>query len=183
MFKPLTLSAHVSYVHSGDPAVDWAALVAQELDLDPELRDNAGIEAQAKENVAVKRFMQKYVPAVFKDPSQSLHLLKFKTGETPTKYTIGVIPPDDMNRISDECKADTKDVLSDQLRWRAFMSCLRGVENFGSEKIPTIDKGGVSYVDPTWIKQNFVRGLRAAALSVGHVAWQWNQISDVEIKN
>lgn len=183
MFKPTTMSASVSYVSIADPAVDWEQVVAAELDADPELRDSAQASHAEKCEIVEKRFQQKLSAAVLRNPADAATMLKYRAGERPTRFVIGVIPPDEMNRIADECKLGQPGALARQAQWRAFVASMRNVEDFPGGPVPKKKVGDVEYVDPAWLRNNFSRGLRDVALDVGFVAWMWNQITEEEIKN
>lgn len=123
--------------------------------------------------------VEEFAKAVLTNPGSWREHVKAKPGESLTIFAIGVIPPDMMSRIADETGGNTD---SHELRWRAFVSALRGIENW-SEEVPTHKIDGVEYVDPRWIKKTFVRGLRNIALDVGLVAYLWNMMTEAEIKN
>ena len=181
MFKPITTNAQITYVSSADPAVDWDAIIAAEVDSSKELRDSTEPWEQ-KRDKAENLFIARLVEASSKDPSAWVDLLKFKQGEQPTKFVIGVIPPSEMNRITDECRVGRENEMTSQARWRAFLACVRDIQNMGQTPPKrTID--GVEYVDPPWLEKNFGRGLRPVALGVGYVGWRWNQLREDEIKN
>ncbi len=179
----MNLTAQVTYVSSADPAVDWDRIVDAELELDQDLKNDPKTSHDEKKEICERRFMQKYHPAVMKNPAAWADLLKFKSGEQPTKFHLGVIPPDEVARISDECRLGHPEAMREQAYWRAFLACLRGVENFGSEAPPKKRVGDVEYVDPVWTKSKFSRGLRPIALAAGMVGWAWNQLTEDEVKN
>ena len=181
-FKPLTMSAQVTYVSSADPAVDWDAIVAAELELHPDVRDSDK-PWDAKRAVAEEKFLERYTVACLKDPAVSLSMLKIKQGEQPTKFVIGVIPPEEMSRIADECRLGGESAMPSQAKWRAFLSSIRDVQNFGAAPVPKRKVGDVEYVEPAWLNKSFARGLREIALGVGIISWRWNQLREDEIKN
>lgn len=122
-----------------------------------------------------------YAEVMMKDPAAWRKLIKPKDGETLTEFIIGVIPTEQLVRIHDECE----DKTGEELRWRCFLCSVRGINNWANsnEKIPTIDRHGVSYVDPDWLSKTFVRGLRYTALHVGMLAWAFNNLTEDESKN
>jgi hypothetical protein len=183
VLKPLTLSAQVTYVSSADPAVDWDAIVNDELDKDPALRDDGARSWDQKREIAESRFVERFRSEVLKNPSAWGGLLKFKTGEAPTKFVIGVIPPEEMARIADDCRIGKQDELVEQCKWRAFLAGLRGIENFGSGSVPKKKVGEIEYVDPAWLRERFSGANRGIALGVGLAAWIWNQLRDDDVKN
>lgn len=151
MLRPLTLSASTTMVSSLDPAIDHEA---------------SDLKAYGENGL--------FKPGCWKD------YLKFKAGEKPTIFVIGVIPPDDLAMINDETSSKYE---SEALRWRAFLLSLRDIEGWDGEEIPKRKVSNVEYVDQQWIKRNFIRGLRPIALEVGLVAYLWNQLTETEIKN
>lgn len=183
MFKPLNLTAQVTYISSADPAVDWDAIVAAEIEADPEMRDDAKIPWEAKKEKAEKKFLDRFRASVVKNPSSSVELLKFKNGDGPTKFSVGVIPPDEMARIMDECRVGRSNELSQQAQWRAFLAAVRGIENFTAGPIPKRKVGDIEYADPAWLREKFSRGLMGVACGVGFIALLWNQLRDDDIKN
>lgn len=108
--------------------------------------------------------------------------IKPRDGQQVTEFVLGVIPAAEMARINDECKAFTAEPRNQELRWRSFCWSLRDLKGWPT-KVPKVDRAGVDYVDPEWIQETFVRGLRAAAMFVGQHAWLFNTLSDGEVKN
>lgn len=150
MFKPIDKKAMISYVSVLDPAID---------------KDASDIEKAASE--------------CLKNPSAWASALKFKAGEQPTKFVIGVIPSEQIHRIRAEYVDQVNGKVDfDSLRWAAFLACVRDIEGWQSAP-PKVGE----YVDPQWLRDNFVRSLRAVALEVGMVAWSWNMTNDDDVKN
>ena len=186
-FRPVRLSDSTSYVSLRDPALDWETIVDEAIEADTALKDSTAVSELVKRKQVIDGIIGKTVAESFRSPSVTLKL-KTKAGETATRFVIGVIPPDQMARINDESKprkVDGKwDRGDEELYWRSFLASIRAIEGWpGSSKIPTKDIGGVEYLDPSWLKANFVRGLREIAVEVGRVAWHWQQVDDEEAKN
>jgi hypothetical protein len=182
LFKPLTLSAQTTYVSHKDPAIDWDKIVEQEVAASPDLQ-SAELSAAEREERAGGKFVTRFLAAAIKNPADAVAMLRFRDGEQPTKFMIGVIPPDELTRISDECKLGSDGALLEQAKWRAFLASTRDIQNFGAETVPKRKVGEVEYADPVWLKAKFTRGLRDVALGVGQVALIWNQLREDEIKN
>lgn len=182
MFKPTKMESKITVVSIYDPSIDWDEIAKAELDAHPEIRDGE-LPAEEKNKQALDLFSQRYARISAKDPSAWKDHLKFKSGEAPTKFTIGVITVDEMARIADECRYGQVTEMRKQLRWRAFMACVRGIENYSNEKCPTIRVGQVDYLDPDWLKKNFVRGMMLVALDIGMTGWLWNSLTEDEVKN
>lgn len=138
--------------------------------------------------------VSEYVEKMHKDPSCWRDILKFKDGEQPTEFVIGVIPPSELNAIEDAClKRSSDDTHRRELCWRSFLHGLRDIENGpqmtvverGRERkeVPKVDVDGVEYVSPSWLASQFHKHLRQCALDVGAVIWQWNLIDQETIKN
>lgn len=161
MFKPLRLSDQTTCISYLDPAID---------------HDQMTEDAWAE-----------YIKKSINNPSIWRDLIKFKAGESPAVFVIGVVPPDELTRIHDECSLRKEDDRRDEeLRWRCFLSGLRDIQNWQNEDgkpIPKRTIGGVEYVDPSWLKQTFIRGLRQVACSIGMHVYAFNQLTEDEIKN
>lgn len=159
MFKPIRMSDQTSFVSPSDPAID--------------------IEATGE------AALEEYGKTARKDPSCWKRLLKMKPGEQPAVFDIGVVDPGEFSRIIDECGlalSDHSKVHPAEASWRFFLAGLRGIQNW-PETPPTVNRNGVSYVDPAWLAKAFVRGLRAVANDVGLAIYHWNQITEDEVKN
>jgi hypothetical protein len=112
-------------------------------------------------------------------PSSWRELVPMLPGKTPCVFEIGVVPPDEMNRLDDECNTFTEHERTKEMSWRAFIHGLRGINGWhdAREKIATVQVDGLDYVDPDWIRERFVGPLRHVATEVGQVIWLWNQLS------
>ena len=108
--------------------------------------------------------------------------VKVRDGEALTEFVVGVIPPDEMSKISDECRSADGTYREEEARWRCFCWALRDIRGWPVE-VPKIKRDGVEYVDPKWLRTTFVRGLRKVALHIGASAWAYNQLTEEEIKN
>lgn len=148
-FKPVRMSDKTSCVCMGDDAVD----------------------EEASDFDAYVASMLAGSPGSWRDN------IKVKEGHTITEFVIGVIPPEELNRIGDECSGK-----ANEMRWRCFLWGLRDINGW-PEVVPKKARGDVEYVDPDWLKATFVRGLRAVAIWVGGAAWAFNSVTDAEIKN
>lgn len=181
-FKPIALSSSATYISHADPAIDREAIIEELVATDPELQRISDPAKRADE--AWGKFLGKFTEAVIKDPSSSRKLLKFKAGETATEFVLGVIPSDEQTRIADETAPDKDDPngRSGERYWRAFLVGLRDIS--GWPEAPKKRRvGDVEYVDPQWLKANFVRGLRHIGIEAGMVCWFWNQFTEAEAKN
>jgi hypothetical protein len=158
-----------------DPAVDRHAVIAGVVAESPELQ--AIEDADSRAIAAWAAFATKLFREVSRNPGAARDMLKFKSGQEPTTFVLGVIPPEQANRIEDECKGKP-----DEHNWRAFLASTREVQGW-PEQTKKIRVGEVDYVDPVWLVKNFPRGLRKVALDVGFVAWHWNQLREDEAKN
>ena len=160
MFKPVKTSDTIQVHSVYDPAIDWAAMQ----DADKERRDKDALRSEIHSKAI--------------DNLDALKCLKFKSGETPTIFTIGVIPSDILTAIQDQHGGLSRSAI--ELRWRCFLSGLRDVS--WQDKPEKRDVDGVSYVDPSWIKKTFVRGLRSVALEIGMYVWQFNRMTEDEAR-
>lgn len=151
-FKPVTLDDSAVCVTPFDPAVD----------------DDASDWAA-------------YADAWMKAPGAWRDHIKAKDGEQITEFVVGVVPPAEMARITDECRSADK-FREEEARWRCFCWGLRDIKGWPVE-VKKIKRGSVEYVDPKWIAETFVRGLRKVALTVGMSVWMFNQLTEEEIKN
>lgn len=157
MFKPVKTSDTIQVVSVYDPAIDW----------------NAMCECGKDKETLRSEIHNKAI-----DGLDALKELKFKAGEQPTYFTIGVIPSDILTSIQDQFGQFGRSTI--ELRWRCFLSGLRDVS--WNEKPEKRDIDGVSYVDPSWSKKIFVRGLRTVALEIGMYVWQFNRMTEDEAR-
>lgn len=176
--RPVSLSSCVTYVSARDPSIDWSQIEALELEKFPELlRGDVTPDVRAQATQA--HFATRYAEETLKNPGCWRDLLKFKSGESPTIFTIGVIDPDEMCRLADDCKIGSESARVQELKWRAFLASVRDISTFGQEQP---QKRG-ERVDAQWLKEHCGRGMRLVALDVGMVAWRWNQLTEDEAKN
>jgi hypothetical protein len=169
MFKPIRLDDSIAVVSVRDPAIDWDAMVAAE-------KAKEGNQTKPYNDIKLA-LIEDYGNAAINDPTAALAKIVVKSGQSLTKFIVGVIPGDEMTRISDECRGHFQ-----ALCWRSFLHSLRGIEG-SADKPNTVTVCGVQYVDPEWIKKTFIRGLRSWAIEIGMAAWSWNQLTGDEIKN
>lgn len=161
-FKPIDLEEKVSVVWPYDPAVD---------------RASSDIEACIKESG--------------RDPESWRRHLKFKDGERPCEFVIGVIPGNQLLRLESLTRGDDQ-----QRNYECFRHSLRDMLNSGLEsestdpktgqrkrEIPKVEVSGIDYVDPMWVSRVMSKTLRHAAVYVGAVAYDWNNISEDDLKN
>lgn len=166
MFKPLRMSDTAVVCSTEDPAIDWDQTIEA-------IRKEGETTDQARERVE-----QEIAHAAHNNPPKMFDLLRFKSGDPPTRFTIGVISPDEMGRIQDECAA--KGSIS-QMAWRAFLSSVRDISPW-STKPEMVKRGDVEYVAPDWLRAQFVRGLRSIAVEIGLYAWSFNRLTDNEVR-
>lgn len=156
MFKPVRLSDAIHVVSLYDPAIDWGKMC------------NEG------ENIEAARL--RIVEAAHKSPASTCEGLKAKNGEQLSRFLIGVIPPDEMIRLEDECRQSGARLFA----WRCFLSGVRGIENW-----PTAPKkqklGDVERVDPAWLKEEFGGRLREIAIEIGFHVFNFNRLTEEEI--
>lgn len=179
-FKPIRLTDSASYVSVRDPAIDWEATADKLIAADEALSSSTSLSLEQKRAKVIALEVERLTKQAAARPAVTTEL-PIKSGERPPlKFVIGVIPPDQMNRISDECLH--KDKGTNELCWRAFCASLRGLEGWLDGDPPTVKVGDVPYVDPAWIRRNFARNLRDVANEVGSVAWLWNQMPADDLK-
>lgn len=155
-YKPMRLSDSTVAISSGDPAID---------------REATGADA-----------LKRYADEWMKNPACFRELLKARMGEQFVVYTIGVIHPDEMIRLIDECRLGSPEPRYNELFWRSFLAGVRDVKGWPCE--PTKRKiGDVEYVDPGWLKEQYARGHLRIALDIGAQVWHWNQLTEDEAKN
>ena len=164
MFKPLQIADCATAVSILDPAIDWDKMIAES----GKTKDQLMIEARAEAENAL---------------SGSVAKLAVKTGANLTRFTIGVIPSDEMTRIVDETSPNAGRSRPSERFWRSFLASVRNIEGF--EPAPKRGRmvNGVEYCDTEWLKSTFIKGLRVVACEIGLYAWLWNQLTEAEIKN
>ena len=123
--------------------------------------------------------MQEYAGIAIKQPGRWSEFIKTKPGEALTRFVVGVLPSDEANRIIDDCGLHRGELKASELAWRSFLATCRGVEGWPDE----VPKGADGYVDKAWLKATFAKGLRRVACEIGMYAWQWNQLTEDEVKN
>lgn len=169
--KPLTNSDRISIVWPGDPAID---------------ADAVGEDGEV--------LLDKYSKQCLTKPDSWRGMLKFKAGQQPTEFVIGVIPPQEMARIEDEARREMGDdpvFFSAQLQWESFCLALRDITNGPAErrnvngvwKEELPKRRNSDLIDGAWLEATFTRGLRKVASHVGMVAWFWNNLSEADVKN
>ena len=161
MLKPLSAHHTVSAVWHADPAVD---------------QDKSDIEG--------------YLENVARNPSCWTDYLKFKDGQQPTKFEIGVIPPSTLTNYEDECYLGKANQKRNTLHMLCFIRGVRdikdGAELLGAEaEIPKTSPGAglPEHVSATWVEKTFVRDLRQCVLFIGGLAWSWQQFGSDDAKN
>lgn len=122
-----------------------------------------------------------YMDNIKSDPGGWRKYIKAKDGETVTEFIVGVIPSEHMVRMQDDCTLNGVR-RGNEFHWRAFLHGLRDIKDWPTE-VPKRMVGKVEYVDPEWIKNTFIRGLRQVAVNVGLVAIAFNQLTEDETKN
>jgi hypothetical protein len=146
MIKPVDPQAYISVVWGGDPAID-------------QLASN----------------LEKYHERSAKDAKAAREGLKFKDGNTPTEWLLGVTPSSEANAAEDMRGFSAR-------AWHSFLHSVRGVKG-GFDKVPTILRDGVEYVEPAWLAKTMVGTLRRCALDLGLIVYLWNNLSEDDGKN
>jgi len=194
--RPISLADSTTYVSHQDPAIDWERIIDRELERDEELRteidervrkvaakDPSIDQALERKRMAGEAFGLRTANRILRNPSLTVEEYLPRDGQKLTRFKIGVIPPSDLARIHDDCRAFSENVKREELHWRCFLHALRGIEDFGRDgKIPTRTVESVDYIDPIWLKDTFVQRLRPIADEVGRVAWMWNHFGDDDAK-
>jgi len=181
-FKPVSMADSCSFVSTYDPAVDRARICERTIEEHPEWRESHFSEAQLRE-LAWQTFTINFAAKVGRDPAESLRLLVFKDGETPTKFVLGALSSEDFNRIIDETQeTQVHRGAGNERLWRMFLHGLRGLENFPGE-VKMRKVGDLEYVDTAWLRRTFIRDLRTVACQVGMVIMHYNALTEEEIKN
>lgn len=162
MLKPINRDQTVAVVSLADPAWDLDA--------------SAKVDHEGDEILAHARNR-------WSDPSEWRQSMISKSGERPTEFVIGIIPPSEVARIEDECLRDTDRRWREQC-WRAFCASLVDVKGgFETDNVPRETIDGVRYIAPSWIRQTFVGTLYHVAIEIGSVAWHWNRMMGDDAKN
>lgn len=182
MQKPLSPDATVSLVWVSDPAIDDEAVIIESVD-----NGEGGTKEQRTNRVAM------YGAKAIMDPGSWRDILKFKDGQKPAEFVIGVIPPAELNAIEDECRPGTDQARIKELQWRCFLAALRDIRNGpmaerkidGTKRrlVPKEERNGIERVEQAWLEETFIRKLRKCALFIGGLAYRWNQLSEDDAKN
>ena len=125
--------------------------------------------------------MPSYHENVINNPGCWREFLKVKDGESPTVFTIGVVPSEVAVRIEDECRAGLDGMRHEEVRWRYFLHSVRGIDGWPEEPKKT-KIGDTEYIAPDWLKSTFIKNLRLVALEIGTRAYLWNQLSEDDVK-
>ena len=164
MFKPLQLSDSATAVSVLDPAIDWDKMVADLGKAKEQLVADARAEAETS-------------------LSGSAAKLAVKPGMSLTRFVLGVIPGDEMARITDETSPAAGRSRPQERFWRAFLASVRDIDGFEPKPKRGRTVNGVEYCDVDWLKSTFIKGLRVVACEIGVYAWCWNQLTEEETKN
>jgi hypothetical protein len=180
-FKPIRADDSVTYVSIEDPAIDWPATIEKHEAANPGDLEKVrvGLRGSGTTQLAMQMIV---LGKLDKDKggrsiSEMMGMLVFKSGEQPTRFQVGVIPPSDLTRILDEHARQSEGAC-----WGAFLASVRGIEN-GPGQAATHQVNGTTYVKPEWLRNTFVRGLREVAVEVGRVSLFWNSVTDTDAKN
>lgn len=131
-----------------------------------------------------KSNIEKYNKEWLKNPSCWRDYLVLKDGERLTEFVIGVVPTSEFIRIMEECKTSESGTSHDQeFWWRCFINGVRKINNWNGEQPKTKMINNIEYVDPQWLSNTFIRGLRKIALDIGMHVVAFNSTTDEEIKN
>ena len=135
----------------------------------------------------------KYIQAAFGNPAAWREHLKVIEGKVPTRFEIGVIPPETLSRIEDE--SGGMGSASNLMAWACFAFGLRDIKDGGFVKtitaengstrdvVPKVKRNGEEYVDPDWLSKVFRGRVRGAALFVGRCTYYWNLVLGDDVKN
>lgn len=155
--------------------------------------DHEGSEKKSEKVEGKDVEVTRYFAERIKRPAAWRDSVKFKDGERPTVFVIGVIPSSELTRIEDECGIGGTSPKTRELYWRCFLAGLRDIENGPTAEVqrdgrmvreaPKVKVDGVPYVDPSWLRSTFVRSLRSVAIDIGQTVYWWNQLQDDDIKN
>lgn len=129
--------------------------------------------------------MKALTEGLSKDPEAWRELAKFREGHGPTKFVIGAIPPDDLVLMQSELTASVGTSFAaafKRVAWRCFLYGLRDIENIDA-KVTKRDVDGIEYVSPSWLRDNFNRGMIEIGTEIGARIWQWNQLTEDDAKN
>lgn len=168
MLVPISPDSTTSCISLRDVAIDWST-TPKEQDTDADSPTHG-------------QLVPAYRLARIKSPSSWRDNVRFKDGEKPTVFTIGVVPSSELNRIEDECNRGDEGVRHTELGWRCFLQGLRGIDGFGVKpEMHTVD--GIEYVKPAWLAATFVGPLRAVGVEIGSIIWTWQSLMGGDVKN
>ena len=119
--------------------------------------------------------MTDYIASIVRDPGTWKQRLKLRDGQTPTEFLVGVLPSAEANAAEDNRGAAARS-------WHSFLHSVRGIKGW-PDKVPTVTRDGVEYVDPAWLAKTMVGPLRQCALEIGFIAYVWNNLSEADGKN
>lgn len=178
MFKPLRMTDTMVVISVSDPSIDWEAVAEKDLadsitKWEAEKVPDGGSRGQKPEKKSVETLKMEAVARAIRNPATTMDL-QIKAGEQPCRFTIGVVPGDEVVRIESESR--TLDVQ----RWRWALSGMVDVTGLGKPKKRTV--GDVEYVDPEWIKQTFVRWLQSVAMEIGWYVRCFNKTTEDEVR-
>ena len=149
MFNPMTLDAKRDFICPFYPAIDDEAMSAEDW----------------------KRYHEEWSTGTsWRD------MLKIRSGETPTVFSIGPLTAEELNGIIDDTRGAPP--RTEDRHWRCFLAGLRDITGWPGKVV----KDG-NRVDKDWLRQTFVGALRKVALSVGVAVLAYNQITEDEVKN
>lgn len=164
MLKPIDAGSTVEAVWHQDPAV---------------------LEMSEEEQAA-------YIQAAFDNPSSWRDHLKLKDGEKVTKFVIGVIPSNTLNRLEDA--SNGKYITSNELAWGCFIHGLRDIvdgptlettleDGRKEHVVPKVNVDGIEYVKPGWANKVMSKENRNCGLFIGRVAYYWNMMKGDDAGN
>lgn len=162
MLKPINKDQSINVISVQDPAIDFDR---------SERRVVRDVEVLA---YAIERH---------RDPSSWRRSVKFRDGETPTIFEVGIIPSAERARIEDDCKSNTEIERHKELSWRCFLHGVRNIHGgFETDDAPRVTIDGVEYLSPSWLRIVFVGPLMMVGVEVGGTIWAWNQLGDDDAK-
>ena len=159
MFKAVTLDSKASVVSVADPAID---------------QNESDLEAWKREMTEDPYSWKKYV--------------KPQGGQPLTVFHIGTIDASELTRIESDAGMGigTIDPRPNQLYWSCFLLGIRGIDNppvtDSAKDIPTVVRHGVSFVNPAWLNETFSRGLRMVGVGIGQHIYNFNQMTEDDVK-
>lgn len=162
MLKPIQRDQTVGVISVLDPSIDYEA---------SEKTKREGVEILA---YAVERFT---------DAGSWRRTVKFRDGEKPTVFQVGILPSAERARIEDECRTGTEEARTKTLGWQCFLHGIRDIEGgFDTDAASKLRVDGVEYLAPQWLRTVFCGPLMRIAVEVGTTCWSWNQLGDDDQK-